>query len=96
MVRVQRGGAERLRCCRSGVEFDPGRVRYLWVGYGERGAVHFGEQGNGIFGRAREQGQDVFCGPCGDQWRERQERFRLGEGLDTFERTFADRGVVRD
>jgi len=96
LERVQHGGGERLRCCRCGVEFDPKRVRYLWIGYGERGAVVFTRQGNGIFGRKREQGQDLFCGPCGDQWRERQERFRLGEGLDSFERTFADRGVVRD
>ena len=100
-MRVQRGGAERLRCCRCGVEFDPKRVRYLWVGYGERGAVEFTKQGNAIFGRKREQGADVFCGPCGDQWRERQERFLLGEGLDTFRNarhvndTWA-RGVVRD
>jgi len=83
------------------VEFDPKRVRYLWVGYGERGAVEFTKQGNAIFGRKREQGADVFCGPCGDQWRERQERFLLGEGLDTFRNarhvndTWA-RGVVRD
>jgi hypothetical protein len=82
---------KRLFCVRCGVALNSGHARYLWVGYGERGAADFGKPGNLLFGRKREQSEDVFCGPCGDQWREREERFRLGEGLSSF-----DRGVVRD
>jgi len=86
---------KRLRCCRCGISINPLMARYLWVGYGERGASKFGNQGNTVFHRHREQLQLIFCGPCGDQAREGLRVMALGGSrlpcLDTFER-----GVVRD
>ena len=87
--------AKRLKCCRCGRMINPLLVRYLWVGHGERGACKFGEKGNRLFGRLAAQGSVVFCGPCGDEFREQFVNFQLGrkvmQSLDSFER-----GVVRD
>lgn len=84
-----------LKCGRCGVEINPLVARYLWVGWGERGAVKFGERGNTVFRRLREQSEQKLCGPCGDEWRQQNEFFMLGrktfQSLDSFER-----GVVND
>lgn len=84
-----------LRCTRCGRVINPKVFRYLWVGWGERGASRFGKQGNSVFGRVREQAEAVLCGPCGDEWRVNMKTFLLGANnfvsLDSFER-----GVVRD
>lgn len=85
-----------LTCRRCGIEFEPKHARYLFVVWGERGASQYTSRGNLLFGRSRKDRSVVLCGPCGDQWLDRQERFELGEGLDTFERSILDRGVVRD
>lgn len=86
---------KRLICGRCGVSINPLLSRYLWVGWGERGASKFGKQGNTVFHRMRKTADQVLCGPCSDEWSEQNRRFMLGrkvfESLDTFER-----GVVRD
>jgi len=84
-----------LTCCRCGRSINPLLVRYLWVGWGERGAAKIGQKGNSVFRRIREQSEQILCGPCGDEWREVNVFFRLGQStfhvLDSFER-----GVVQD
>jgi len=87
---------KRLECVRCGRSINPLLVRYLWVGWGERGACHFGERGNTVFGREREQNGVVLCGPCGDQWTQAHKYFVLGRQQFAQLDDFADRGLVRD
>jgi len=84
-----------LTCCRCARTINPLMVRYLWVGWGERGACNLEQKGNALFRRQREQSAAILCGPCGNEFRQQFAYFRLGraimQSLDSFER-----GVVRD
>jgi len=86
---------KRQVCARCKREVNPVHARYLWVGWGERGACQYGKTGNQLFGRKREQSEAVFCGPCGDEVRHFLTDFKAGahawHGCDSFER-----GVVRE
>lgn len=79
-----------LLCKRCGVSINPAHARYLWIGYGERGASKLGKPGNVLFHRLREQSVVILCGPCGDQWRDVLRRFAALDlavgGLDSFDR----------